>query len=273
MAGRFDFLNAPRDNGPSELAGLDGLSMMDESFQVPNVKEPMTFLQDTFSQTDAPKAIEFAHGTTTLGFAFQGGVVIAVDSRATRGPQISSQSVKKVIEINPYLLGTMAGGAADCAFWERRLGIIARLHELQNKERISVAAASKTLQNILYSYRGYGLSVGTMIAGWDQTGPNIHYVDSDGSRVKGNLFSVGSGSTYAYGILDSEYRYDLSVEDALELGRRAIWHATHRDAMSGGTINVYHVQEDGWKKISADDMNDLYYERYSLEEKAPPPKK
>lgn len=33
----------------------------------------------------------------------------------------ASQTVKKVIEINPYLLGTMAGGAADCAFWERQL--------------------------------------------------------------------------------------------------------------------------------------------------------
>lgn len=29
--------------------------------------------------------------------------------------------MKKVIEINPYLLGTMAGGAADCAYWERQL--------------------------------------------------------------------------------------------------------------------------------------------------------
>jgi 20S proteasome subunit beta 5 len=30
--------------------------------------------------------------------------------------------VKKVIEINKYLLGTMAGGAADCQFWQRNLG-------------------------------------------------------------------------------------------------------------------------------------------------------
>ena len=34
---------------------------------------------------------------------------------------LASQTVKKVIEINPYLLGTMAGGAADCAFWQRVL--------------------------------------------------------------------------------------------------------------------------------------------------------
>ena len=36
-------------------------------------------------------------------------------------PVAASQTVKKVIEINPYLLGTMAGGAADCSFWERVL--------------------------------------------------------------------------------------------------------------------------------------------------------
>lgn len=270
---QFDFLSAGSTVIGGSVIGDDvnvSEALLEPNFQLPIVDNPMNFLQDTFAQEGAPKRIEFDHGTTTLGFVFQGGVVIAVDSRATRGPRIASQSVKKVIEINPYLLGTMAGGAADCAFWERRLGMIARIHELNNKERISVAAASKTLQNILYSYKNYGLSVGTMIAGWDNTGPNLHYVDSDGSRIKGNLFSVGSGSTYAYGILDSEYRFDLGVEEALELGRRAIWHATHRDAYSGGTINVYHVQADGWKKISANDMNDLYWDRYKLEEKQLP---
>lgn len=29
--------------------------------------------------------------------------------------------VNKVIEINPYLLGTMSGSAADCQYWERLL--------------------------------------------------------------------------------------------------------------------------------------------------------
>lgn len=62
---------------------------------------------------------------------------------------LASQTVKKVIEINPFLLGTMAGGAADCQFWERDLGRQCRLYELRNKERISVAAASKLLANTL----------------------------------------------------------------------------------------------------------------------------
>ena len=39
----------------------------------------------------------------------------------------ASQTVKKIIEINPFLLGTMAGGAADCQFWQRNLGTQVRL--------------------------------------------------------------------------------------------------------------------------------------------------
>lgn len=113
--------------------------------------------------------------------------------------------MKKIIEINPYLLGTMAGGAADCQYWERLLGMRCRLYELRRKERISVAGASKLLMNMVAQYKGYGLSMvcvcmcvcrgvtclpssrdhclrrchalcvlclcdqGTMVAGWDKT--------------------------------------------------------------------------------------------------------
>ena len=106
--------------------------------------------------------------------------MVATDSRATAGGYIASQEVKKVIEINPFLLGTMAGGAADCQFWERVLAKECRLYELRkcwkisktyfdsrlsfsftlsknitrNKERISVAAASKLLANMVYQYKG-----------------------------------------------------------------------------------------------------------------------
>lgn len=43
-----------------------------------------------------------------------------------------------------------------------------RLYRLRNNERISVAAASKLLCNMMLSYRGMGLSVGSMICGWDK---------------------------------------------------------------------------------------------------------
>ena len=84
-----------------------GLSTADSSLQ------PSAFLRahtDDHANPSCP--IKLAHGTTTLAFRFQGGIIVATDSRATAGDWIASQTVKKVIEINNCLLGTMAGGAA-----------------------------------------------------------------------------------------------------------------------------------------------------------------
>ncbi|CAG0895216.1 unnamed protein product [Darwinula stevensoni] len=204
--------------------------------------------------------IHFDHGTTTLGFKYQGGVILAVDARATGGTYIGSQNVKKLIEINDYLVGTMAGGAADCVYWERVLSKQCRIYELRNRERISVAAASKLLANIVYNYKGMGLSMGIMIAGWDKLGLGLYYVDNDGQRVAGQVFSVGSGSVFAYGVLDSGFKWEMRDEEAYALARRAIYHATFRDAASGGMITVYHIKETGWEKISSEDCKDLHYQ-------------
>jgi len=257
-----------RDSDPmvptSSMIGTPG------QFDIPNVSNPAWYCRNNFASVcgtgDENQDVKFAKGTTTLAFKFQGGVIVSVDSRSTMGAYIASGTVKKVIEINSFLLGTMAGGAADCSFWERNLGMECRLYQLRNGRRISVASASKLLANVMRSYRGYGLSMGTMIAGWDEKGPQLYYVDDDGTRLKGKMFSVGSGSTYAYGILDNYYRDDMTVEEAIDLGKRAIYHAAHRDAASGGFNNLYHMTKDGFIKVHSIDVNDMHYE--FAEEKA-----
>lgn len=248
----------------------------DTVFALPRVAQPAEFVSEHFSPgtyEDNGKRLKFSKGTTTLAFVFQHGVIVSVDSRASQGQYIGSQTVQKVIEINPYLLGTMAGGAADCLFWQRNLGMQCRMHELRNKERISVAAASKLLSNTMSYYRGMGLSMGTMVAGWDNKGPQLYYVDSDGTRLQSTkgmpYFSCGSGSTYAYGVLDTAYKWDMTTEEAVELGKRAIYHATFRDAYSGGVNNVYHVQKTGWTKVFSGDTY-AHHDRFSAENEAVP---
>eukprot|EP00038_Savillea_parva_P006913 m.166646 g.166646 ORF g.166646 m.166646 type:complete len:284 (-) comp12719_c0_seq1:163-1014(-) len=259
--GGSDFWQAPAAQGPvAEFAQMVPEVGAVQSFDLPAVDDPVEFLRSyTDEGGEGDVRIRMAHGTTTLAFKFKDGVIVAVDSRATAGSYIASQTVKKVIEINPYLLGTMAGGAADCSYWERVLAMRCRLFELQHKERISVASASKILSNIVYQYKGMGLSMGTMVCGWDKEGPGLYYVDSDGTRMTNHMFAVGSGATYAYGVMDEGYSWDLSVEDACELGRRAIYHATHRDAYSGGQVNLYHMKSTGWEKISATNVGPLHY--------------
>jgi 20S proteasome subunit beta 5 len=84
----------------------------------------------------------------------------------------------------------MAGGAADCTYWERVLSKQCRLYELRNKERISVAAASKLLVNMVYNYKGMGLSMGVMIAGWDKKVNCIKLVYIFLSVLKCNNFHI-----------------------------------------------------------------------------------
>lgn len=61
-------------------------------------------------------------------------------------------------------------------------------------------------------------------------------MSDDGTRTNGKVFSVGSGSIYAFGVLDSGYSWDLEDKDAYDLAQRSIYHATHRDAYSGGIV-------------------------------------
>lgn len=201
------------------------------------------------------------HGTTTLAFIFKEGIIVAVDSRATAGSYIASQTVNKVIEIDKYLLGTMAGGAADCFYWEKLTGIYAKKYELENGRRISAAAASMYLSNCVYQYKGYGLSMSTMICGYDRSGPQIYNVTDQGERVKNHIFTVGSGSTIAMGVLSARYKFDMTKEEALLLGKDAIFHAGHRDAYSGGSVNLYFMDENGWEKIGNYDFEEIRGEK------------
>jgi len=250
-------LNPELTEHDNEPMGLD----LAKNFILPKeITSPAHFVYENCGENSKQAKIMFNHGTTCLAFKFKSGVVVCTDSRATAGGYIASQTVKKVIEINKFLLGTMAGGAADCQFWERVLSEKCRLYELRNKKRISTRAASKMLANMVYSYKGMGLSMGTMVAGWDLvTGPALYYVDDGGQRLGGPIFSVGSGSLYAYGVLDEGYHWDLTTEEALDLGERAIYHATYRDGASGGYVNRYLMTETGWEHISWTDVSELHY--------------
>ena len=80
---------------------------------------PETFFQNLLTNPSTKKLTNLKKGTTTLAFIYKTGILIAVDSRASMGSYISSKTVRKVTHINSYLLGTIAGVASDCQFWER----------------------------------------------------------------------------------------------------------------------------------------------------------
>jgi 20S proteasome subunit beta 5 len=156
----------------------------------------------------------------------------------------------------------MAGGAADCTYWIRRIARQSAVFEFQYNTPLLVQSVAKQLASALREHRGKGLSVGTMVAGMDANGPSIYYVDSEGSCIAGNCFSVGSGSNLAYAILDERLsklknESDATIDDAVHAALWSIRHATHRDGYSGGYINVFHINSTGHHHIVRRDAKAL----------------
>ena len=81
-----------------------------------------------------------------------------------------------------------------------------------------------------------------MFAGVDKKGVQLFYLDNEGNNIQAKMFSVGSGSPYAYGILDTKHRWDMTKDEAVELAVLAISEATYIDSASGGVCRgMYHL--------------------------------
>mmetsp|Transcript_21344 Transcript_21344/g.29363 ORF Transcript_21344/g.29363 Transcript_21344/m.29363 type:complete len:305 (+) Transcript_21344:13-927(+) len=200
------------------------------------------------------------HGTTTVAFKNKESVIVCIDSKASIGKYIGSRTVKKVFPISSHIVATMAGGAADCAYWIRSISTFAKIFEYKyGIKAMKVSAVAKVLANKLAEFKGAGLSVGTMIAGFDITtkSPSLYYVDSEGTYVGGDIFCVGSGATLAYSILDSTSScsesgdteeldlHNMPQDQAIDAAVAAVQCAARRDGYSGGYINVIVVDQTG----------------------------
>uniref|UniRef100_A0A3B4GTN7 Proteasome subunit beta n=1 Tax=Pundamilia nyererei TaxID=303518 RepID=A0A3B4GTN7_9CICH len=216
-------------------------------FFIPPLPHSSSFINRPLSSFCPPKnsmtvqrPFRLAHGTTTLGFIFQGGVIAAADTRASAGGLVACPAVHKITPMHSHLVVTSSGSGADCMLWERILIREIRLYQLRHGHRLSIRATAKLLSSMLHPFKGTEMCVALTLCGWDN-GPKLIYVCSDGARLQGDVFSVGSGSPYAYGVLDRELRWSLSKGEAISLAREAVFRATHRDAYSGNNVDLFHI--------------------------------
>ncbi|XP_041804846.1 proteasome subunit beta type-11a [Chelmon rostratus] len=200
-----------------------------------------------------------SHGTTTLGFVFQGGVIAAADTRASAGGLVACPDVHKITPIHSHLVVTSSGSGADCMLWERILAREIRLYQLRHRRRLSIRGTAKLLSFMLHPFKGTDVCVALTLCGWDKSGPVLIYVCSDGAKLQGDVFSVGSGSPYAYGVLDRGLRWSLSKEEAISLAREAVFRATHRDAYSGNNVDLFHITAQGWSQRERENLKEEYY--------------
>ena len=193
-------------------------------------------------------------GTTTVGITCKDGVVFASERRASMGNLVAHKKKKKIFKIDNHIAATIAGSVADAQSLMKIISAETALYRLRNGKDISLEAAAAVSSNILHSSPAY---VQTLIGGVDDTGASIYSLDAAGGMIKDTFISTGSGSTFAYGVLEDRFHEDITVEEAKELALRAIKAATERDTYSGNGFLVAEVTKDGYKMLEKEEVESI----------------
>ncbi len=189
-------------------------------------------------------------GATTIGLVYKDGVILASEKRMAWGTFILSQSAKKVFKISDNVAAACAGLVSDMQAVVRLLSAYSNLFRLDRHRRIKVRAAAKLLSTFLFQRRLLPYLTQTIVGGVDEDGPALYSLDALGSVIPDKYACVGTGAEIAMGVLEAEYRPDMSLEEAKELVIRAMKTAMARDAASGGGIDLVIITKDGIKEES-----------------------
>ena len=193
-------------------------------------------------------------GTTTLGIVCKDGVVLAADKRATAGNFIANKTTEKVFPVADNIAITIAGLVSDAQMLSKVFRAELKLRHLRSGEELNVKAAANLLAGMSYeNIRKMSMVpgiVGFLLAGKDNTGYYLYEIGVDGSIFQQESFvSDGSGSVFAYGVLESSYKEGMSVDEGVELARKTVKTAMSRDSASGDGYDIYKIASDGLSHV------------------------
>ncbi|HHD16577.1 MAG TPA: archaeal proteasome endopeptidase complex subunit beta [Euryarchaeota archaeon] len=189
-------------------------------------------------------------GTTTLGMVCKDGVIMATEHRATMGTLIAHTETQKLFRIDDHIGLTTAGLVGDAQSLARYITAEAELYKLKRDQPMTVKAAATLTANILSGSRYYPYWVQLLLGGWDREGGHIYSLDAAGGSIPDKYCATGSGSPYAYGVLEDNYKDELSTTQGIDIAIKALTASMKRDSASGNGYDIVVISEDGWKPVS-----------------------
>ncbi|HZY70841.1 MAG TPA: archaeal proteasome endopeptidase complex subunit beta [Thermoplasmata archaeon] len=207
-------------------------------------------------QASAPAINEnLLKGTTTVGLVCKDGVVLGTERRATAGNMIANKQTQKLFKIDNNMGVTIAGYVGDAQVLTRYLRAEVALYRLRRNAPLTAEGASTLLANILNGNRMFPYLAWLILGGVDPKGGHIFSVDPAGGSIEDKFVSVGSGSPFAYGVLEEGYTRDMSVSDGVDLTLRALTVAMKRDSASGDGYLIHTITTKDYKEFSDDEIN------------------
>lgn len=197
-------------------------------------------------------------GTTTVGLVCKNGVILASEKRATMGYLIASKDAQKIYQIDDMIGMTTAGGVGDAQTLVRIMTVESKLYKMRRQEPMTVSATATLLSNILNAHRYYPYFVQLLVGGVDKRGPGLFSLDALGGQIREmKAVSTGSGSPFAYGVLEDRYDESISNEEGISLAIRSLNSAMKRDAASGNGISIVEIIKDQYRQLEEKEIEKI----------------
>ena len=198
---------------------------------------------------------KYFKGTTTVGVVCTDGIVLASEQRATMGNFIASKTAKKVYQIDDLVGMTIAGSVGDAQQLVRLVNVESQLYKMRRNESMTMKGIATLMSNFLNANRYYPMMVQLLIGGVDKNGPAIYSLDALGGSIEETRISAtGSGSPMAYGVLEDQYKENMTVKEGLDLAIRAVHNAIKRDSASGEYIDVVVITKEAFTRLDPEEI-------------------
>ncbi|MEM4647582.1 MAG: hypothetical protein QXQ03_04305, partial [Candidatus Nezhaarchaeales archaeon] len=127
------------------------------------------------------------------------------------------------------------------------------------KQPPSIKAIANLLSNLLFSSRFFPYIVQVIVAGIDQEGPRMFNIDLFGTLTEERYIATGSGSPLALAILETKYRDDLTVKEAIPIAVDAVKAAMKWDPGSGEGFDIVVITKEGVEEIPQERYEEASY--------------
>lgn len=191
---------------------------------------------------DTEKAV--STGTTIMAVAYKGGVIMGADSRTSTGDYIANRVSRKVTQVHDRVYVCRSGSAADTQALTDYVQHYTNLHSIDKGAPPTVNSVAQLFKKLAYGNKAH-LMAGLIVGGWDkEDGGQVFVIPLGGSMMKVPYAVGGSGSGYIMGLIDADYKPDMSEDECRKFVKKWISHAMARDGSSGGVIRTFSIKED-----------------------------
>ena len=188
-------------------------------------------------------------GATAVGITYDGGVVFASEKRIAYGNFLVSKSTKKTFQLTPKVGAACAGLVADMQILSLQISALAKIRKMEIKREIPPNTIAKMMSNMMYERRFFPLLTQVIVGGVVGK-PVIYTLDPLGSVLPDDYAAVGTGAETALGVLDPQFKENMTEKDAIELAKKAVKSATLRDTFSGDGIDILVINSEGSKEFT-----------------------